>query len=104
METIERVDLEETKPNRLRNRNRWLTVAVAVLLVALLALGAWLVFGTRGQSPTAAPAEIQQLMEDYIGAWNDHDADAIEALVTPDFTFRPFDDDVEYDMTGVRSY
>jgi uncharacterized ParB-like nuclease family protein len=102
METMEKPTVEKTTNEQLRKRNRWLIVAVAVLLVAVLGLGAWMAFGTRPLSPNAAPAEVQQLMENYTAAWNAADADALEALVTP--TFRMHGPGIDRDLAAIQSF
>jgi len=57
----------------------------------------------RPNSPTAAPPEIVQLMEDYEAAWNAYDADALEALVTPEYRIHSQGDVIDYDVEGVSS-
>lgn len=80
-------------------------IVIAVLAVAVVGLAAWMVFAMRPNSPSAAPAEIQQLMDDYNAAWNAHDADALEALVTSDYRIHgPDYAGFDHDMESVRSY
>ncbi len=104
METIERQAVAEPRVEKLATRNRWLTVAVIVLIVALLALGAWMLLGMRANSPTAAPADVAQLMDDYVAAWNAYDADALEGLVTADYRIWSSQGSFDHDMTSVREY
>ena len=85
MDTLERQPVEEHGVDPLTRRTRQLSTTIAVLLVALLALGAWMIFGTRPLSDNAAPDEIVQLMEDYNAAWNSFDADALATLTTDDY-------------------
>ena len=64
-----------------------------------------MVFMMRPNSPTAAPPEIVQLMEDYNAAWNAHDADALEVLVTNEYRlYGPADSFFDHDMESIRSY
>ena len=69
------------------HNNRGLIVTIVVLAVALLALGAWAIYQQTAESETAAPAAVQELLDDYSAAWNDYDAEAILALTTEDFVF-----------------
>ena len=82
METIEDTDREVGTAQETTKPNRWPTVLTVALAVALVGLVAWMVFMMRPNSPTAAPPEIAQLMEDYDAAWNAYDPDALEVLVT----------------------
>jgi len=83
METIERTETDATQ--KTEQRSRWPIVVIVVLSIALVGLIAWMTLAMRPNSPTAAPPEIQQLMEDYVAAFNDYDADALEALVTDNY-------------------
>ncbi len=107
METIEQTDADVGRKQITSQSNRWPTVAMAVLAIAVVGLVAWMVFAMRPTSPNAAPAGIQQLMEDYSAAWNAQDPDALEALVTD--TYRAYGPDIggaafDHDMESVRTY
>lgn len=104
METMEKPQVEKPTTQQLATRNRWLMVGVVVLVVALLALGAWVLFGTRANSPNAAPAEVAEVMDDYVAAWNNYDAGALEALVTPEYRMWTDDPSFDHDMESVGSY
>ena len=105
METIENVDRDVGTARETTKPNRWPTVLIVVLAVVLVGLVAWMVFMMRPNSPTAAPPEIAQLMEDYNAAWNAHDADALEALVTDDYRiYGPASAGFDHDIESVRSY
>lgn len=104
METMEEAQIEDSTTQQLAQRNRWLIGGVVVLTVALMALGAWVLFGTRANSPTAAPAEVAQLMDDYVAAWNNYDVDALEALVTPGYRLYSSDGTFDHDVTSLREY
>ncbi len=71
----------------LRRPVRALTITVAVLVVALLGLGAWAVYDYAAERDSAVTGEMQTLLDDYTTAWNNHDGEAFLALVTSDYTF-----------------
>lgn len=70
-----------------RRSNRWLVVAVVVLALAVLALGAWMIYDLVAEPETAAPDAVRELMDDYTAAWNNYDGDAFMALTTDFYTF-----------------
>ena len=76
---------EATDLDKLRRRNRGLTVAVVALAVVVVGLGVWVVSDMTAAQGTAAPADIEQLIEDYYATANDYDADAADALITDEF-------------------
>lgn len=78
---------------RLRGRLRAMTITVIVLAVALIGLGAWVIYDLVAESDTAVSGEIETLLDDYTTAWNDYDSEAFLALVTDDYTFE-FADEV----------
>ena len=107
METIEQADADVGTNQEEKTPSRWPTIVVAILAVAVVGLVAWMIFAMRPNSPNAAPAEIQQLMEDYNAAWNAQDPEALEALVTD--TYRAYGPDIggaafDHDMESVRTY
>lgn len=105
METIEDTDREVGTDKETKKPSRGPTVLIVVLAVALVGLVAWMVFMMRPNSPNAAPPEIAQLMEDYNAAWNAHDADALEVLVTNEYRiYGPASAAFDHDMESVRSY
>lgn len=83
--TIETTPAEQLKTAE-RN-NRWLVVTVVVLAVALVALGAWVVYDLASEPATDIPDEVSTLFDDYTAAWNAHDRDAFLAQTTEDYTF-----------------
>ena len=101
METIEDTGREVGTTKETKKPSRGPTVLIVVLAVALVGLVAWMVFMMRPNSPTAAPPEIVQLMEDYTAAWNAYDADAIEGLVTS--SYRIHSNMIDRDIEGVRT-
>lgn len=107
MATIEQTDGDVGTTQETKTPSRWPTIVVAILAVAVVGLVAWMIFAMRPNSPNAAPAEIQQLMQDYNAAWNAQDPDALEALVTDNY--RIYGPDIggmgfDHDMESVRTY
>jgi flagellar basal body-associated protein FliL len=99
VETIERTETGTTQ--RTDQRSLWPIVLIVVMAMALVGLIAWMTLAMRPNSPTAAPVEILELMEEYNAAYNAYDADALEALVTVNYRIRS--DLIDYDMEGVRT-
>ena len=102
METIERTETTQ----KTEQRSTWPIVVIVVMAIALIGLIAWMTLAMRPNSSTAAPAEVQQLMEDYTAAWNAYDADAIEGLVTGAYSLHGImegDTGFDHDMEYVRS-
>ncbi|MEA3501307.1 MAG: nuclear transport factor 2 family protein [Actinomycetota bacterium] len=103
METIERTDTEDRTTGKTEQRGRWQIVVIVVLAIALVGLIAWLTLAMRPNSPTAASPEIVQLMEDYNAAWNAYDADALEALVAPQYRIHSQGEVVDGGLEDVRA-
>ncbi len=81
MTTTTRAPDQQTQPVV----RRWGPWVVAVVGAVALALGVgigYLAFG--GSDDRAVPPEVEQLVTDYVDAWNAQDADAIRALATDD--------------------
>lgn len=72
---------------KLEGRLRAMTITVVVLAVALVGLGAWMVYDLATEPETAATSEVAAVLEDYTAAWNDYDGDALLSLVTDYYTF-----------------
>lgn len=68
-------------------RRGGLGVAVVILTVIVVILGAWILYDYSQRSATAASPEMVQLLDDYTTAWNDHDAEAFLALTTEGYVF-----------------
>jgi NADH:ubiquinone oxidoreductase subunit 5 (subunit L)/multisubunit Na+/H+ antiporter MnhA subunit len=83
--TIETPPAEQLKTAE--RHNRWLIVTVVVLAVALVALGAWVMYDLASEPETAANAEINAVFDDYAAAWQESDREAFLALTTDDYTF-----------------
>ena len=84
--TIER-PTEDRPDTAERRNNRRLIFTVVALAIALVVLGAWVLYDQAAEPETAAPAAVQELLDDYAAAWNDFDGDAFLALVTEDYSF-----------------
>jgi len=82
METMEKTIY---KPDRtietVTRNNRWLILAVVVLLAALVALGAWLLVDN------VVTSDVEALLDDYRAAWVGNDAEALASLVTEDVRY-----------------
>lgn len=72
---------------RLQGRLRAMTIAVVLLAVAVIGLGAWVIYDLVSQSDTAVTGEVESLLDDYTTAWNAHDGEAFLDLVTASYTF-----------------
>ena len=103
VETIERSEAETTQ--KTEQRSTWPIVVIVVMAITLVGLIVWMTLAMRPNSPTAAPAEVQQLMEDYAAAWNAYDADAIEAVVTRNYRVHgPESAAFDHGIESIRSY
>jgi hypothetical protein len=85
IETSPGEQLETAKRN-----NRWLIFTVVVLAVALVALGAWVMYDQASQPETAATADINALYDDYVAAWMDADTEAFFDVTTEDYALNSF--------------
>ena len=77
--------LDTAQIDKIKRRNRVLTISVGVLTAALIALGAWIIFDDGSADQPDVAAELDQLFEDYVEAFNAYDADALQALITDDY-------------------
>lgn len=102
METMERATINEAQPAALKKRNRWLIAAVAILGFALVGLVLWMVLATRPTSPTTAPTEVAELMDDYVAAWNAYDVEALSGMVTTGYRVHS-DSNFDHDMASIES-
>ena len=87
-ETLERTEAQEAQEARtttLVERRRTGFVVLAIVVAALLgfALG-WAVYRDTG---TDVPGDVEQLLDDYVDAWNTSDGQAAAALMTPSARF-----------------
>lgn len=81
METMEKtIDKPKRTMETVTRNNRWLILAVVVLLAAFVALGAWLLIDNFVAS------DMETLIENHIEAWTSFDFEAWSATVTDDFT------------------
>lgn len=86
METMERdstlppVDVMES-----RSRNRMFMWLVAVVAVALAALGTWAIMDSGNL--TAEQEQMVETLDAYLEAWNDHDGEAAAALMATDSSY-----------------
>jgi hypothetical protein len=71
----------------LERRNRGLEIAVVILTILVLGLGAWIIYDYTQGSAFAPSAEIEQLVDDYHDAWNNYDGEAFLATTREGYTF-----------------
>jgi hypothetical protein len=88
METMERPGPVAAPPGTeiltLKKRNRWLAWLAGILAVAVVAMGAWMIFGDDGgQSLTAEQQQMLETVDEALVAWNAHDGEALAALYMP---------------------
>ena len=79
---------EGTKAATGERRNGSAVVIAAVLAVVVIALGTWIMYD-RATSSTL-PGEVEALIEDYLTAWENHDEQAIRAVVTDDYVLNEY--------------
>lgn len=92
MQTMDKVASGESRFEEelrtLRKRNRWLGWSAGILAVAVVAMGAWLIFGDdSGQSLTAEQEQMIETVDEALVAWNGYDGEAVAALYAPDNGF-----------------
>lgn len=85
IETTPAEQLETTQRN-----NRWLVAMVVGLAIALVALGAWVMFDLASEPETVATDDINALYDDYIAAYREADTEALYNLTTENYTFTSF--------------
>ena len=82
METMEKtIDKPERTIETVTRNNRWLILAVVVLLAVLVALGAWLLIDNFVTS------DVEALVADYTAAYEINDSETWASLLTDDFRF-----------------
>jgi len=85
METMERPDVVEPPLDKqlqmLRTRDRRLAWLAGILAVAVVAMGAWMIFG--GDGGHSLTAQQEQTLDDFRVAWNAGDGEAVAALMMP---------------------
>lgn len=88
MQTIEKVEPMEAPVDNeilnLKKRNRWLGWLAGILAVAVVAMGAWMIFAdSGGQSLTAEQEQMLVTIDTYSEAWNSGDGEAAVAVMMP---------------------
>lgn len=74
------------------------TAWIIVLSMLVVGMGAWIVYDYTQDTALAPPAEMDQLIDDYIAAWNDHDGEAFMETTRAGYTFNS--GGVTYDRDG----
>ncbi len=87
---------EAPEVGRLRRKNRLLAVTLVVVVVAMVGLGAWILFD-YDSSEAAPPAEVLEVIRGYEEAVTTNNAQLAESITTEDFT-RPY---VLYPLGGL---
>lgn len=87
--TLEKRPAEQV--TTVQRNNRWLVVALVVLAAALVAMAAWVIYDWASVPETAAPDEIEALIDAYVGAYDNGDEAAFLDATTDDYVFRSFD-------------
>lgn len=91
METMDKtVERPERTIETVTRNNRWLILAVVVLLAVLVALGAWMLIDSFVTS------DVEALVEESQAAWTSFDFEAWSATVTDDYT--------EFDAPAANTY
>lgn len=85
MQTIEKVgEVEAPRDDEvltLKKRNRWLGWLAGILAVAVVTMGAWMIFGDDdGRSLTA---QQEQTLDGFLAAWNAGDGEAAAEFMMP---------------------
>lgn len=79
--TVDRPPVDD-RVHRLEKRNRTLTIAVIVLLVLAVGLGAWAVYqATTGSDELSAPDEVMAMTDDWVEALRRHDGSVVDLYV-----------------------
>ncbi len=71
-----------------RTRNRVLTIISAILALALVGLGSWILYDVAS-GPTV-PTEVNEVIDDYLQAWVGRDQEALRAATTEDFVINEY--------------
>lgn len=64
-----------------------LRIAVVILSILVLGLGAWIIYDYTQDTALAPSAEITQLVDEYSAAWNNYDGEAFLATTRAGYTF-----------------
>ncbi len=87
---------------RTRRTNHWLTGAVIVLALALVAMGAWVAYDASSEPVTAATNEVQSLYDDYLAAWTTGDTDAFSDATTEGFVQYSFGNELDRSVVAMN--
>ena len=89
---------------KVEGRNRFLVITVIVMAVALVGLGTWVIYD---QATTGVDGEIQQVLDDYLAAWEARDEAAVRSVTTEDFVINEYlyhDDRIRgFGLSGIES-
>lgn len=60
---------------------------VGILAIVLVVLGAWIIYDFVQESALAPAAEISELVDDYVAAWNEYDGESFLETTRQGYTF-----------------
>jgi len=72
-------------PSRVKIGNRALAILAVLLVAALVSLSSCAISDTTKNRETTVTAEIDQIFDDYITAFNNNDLEAVEAVLDDDY-------------------
>jgi hypothetical protein len=81
---------QREEPRVAKGRSRFPTMLVAVLVVAVAGLGMWVAYDLSRGSGTSLDAEVQQVLDDYLGAWEAHDRATMQAVTAEGFLLNEY--------------
>ena len=73
----------DDRVHRLENRNRTLTIAVIVLAVLAIGLGAWAIYQATTAEDLGTPEDVAAITDDWVAAIRQHDGSVVD-LYAPD--------------------
>jgi hypothetical protein len=82
------VDVRETKPEAERTRRP--TIWLIVLSILVLGMGAWIIYDYSQDTALAPGPDMAELIDDYVGAWNDYDGEAFLETTRAGYTFSAY--------------
>ncbi len=81
----ERPGVTEEAYDHPRKTIRALTISLVILVVALVGLGAWILYDQNTAPETAISDEVATLLDDFDAAWAGGDGEAFLGMVTADY-------------------
>lgn len=91
-------DLGVGGPAESRSRRR--PIIVVLVSVLLVVAAAWVLIDRADEPDSNIETRIDSLLDDYLRAWEEHDEDALRAIVTSDFVINEY----YYESAGDRVF